>query len=257
MAPGISSAPHAADNSSGSANFGSAAACGDGRTGARSFQVGTGRTEPTPDAGYTTAGLLPLSKLSISLRSGESIYEGLGRSGASDGQPHVNLCLEALRRGNGHGLGAERTKSTPLIQTDCWCIAFCDCERDEPNCGTCSCQRNRSVNKRSTCAEPTARLMNEHTDEVRLVPGLGLGRELEGDCTYKAAVVERTKRRAQTRGIRDTPQPPGLWFGRAFFWRRGEGIRGGCIGVEHQLAVARCIRSAQSYDVHMDCGLNV
>src|SRR5512145_2396238 len=43
--------------------------------------------------------------------------EGLGRSGASDGQPHVDLCLVALRRGDGHGLGAERTKATALVQT--------------------------------------------------------------------------------------------------------------------------------------------
>jgi hypothetical protein len=62
MAPRVTPAPIDADNSSG--NF-TSAACSDWRTGVRRFHVGTGHTEPTHDAGYTTAGLPQMPKLSI------------------------------------------------------------------------------------------------------------------------------------------------------------------------------------------------
>src|SRR5437763_1060471 len=64
------------------------------------------------------------------------------------------------------------------------------------------------------------------------------------------SAVCRAERNAQARRIHSTPQPPGLWFGGALFWRGNEGIWGSRIGIEHQLAVARYIRSAQRCDVH-------
>lgn len=57
-------APNDAVNSAG--DFTSAAWI-DWRTGARSFHVGTGHTEPTHDAGYTTAGSTQMPKQSIRL----------------------------------------------------------------------------------------------------------------------------------------------------------------------------------------------
>lgn len=52
--------------------------------------------------------------------------------------------------------------------------------------------------------------MNEHANEVRLVFGLGLDRELDRDCTNQPAFVEGTERDAQTRGINGRTPAPGL-----------------------------------------------
>jgi len=60
-------APCDADNSSGFMRLGATAACNDWRRGARKFHVGTGRTEPTFDAGYTTAGCSRRPELSVRL----------------------------------------------------------------------------------------------------------------------------------------------------------------------------------------------
>jgi hypothetical protein len=91
MAPRVTPASIDADNFAGRAAVRSALArCSDWRTGARRFHVGTGHPEPTHDAGYTTAGVPTVPKLSISLLlCGGSPYTGLG----------ANLQLEVRAKG--------------------------------------------------------------------------------------------------------------------------------------------------------------
>ena len=62
MANRVTPTPLAADTLSDSFTL---AACSDWRSTVRRFHVGTGHFEPIHDAGYTTAGLLALPKLSI------------------------------------------------------------------------------------------------------------------------------------------------------------------------------------------------
>jgi hypothetical protein len=99
-------------------------------------------------------------------------------------------------------------------------------------------------------AAAAARLVHEHADQVRLVPRLGLGRELDRHRAHEPAVVERAERQALTRGVGHALQPPRVRLGRALFGCRREGIGRGGIGVEHQLTVARDVRCAQGGDVH-------
>jgi hypothetical protein len=90
MAPRVTPAPTDADNPAGSVAGNSALARrNDWRVGARRFHVGTGRTAPTHDAGYTTAGAPTVPDLSISLllRGGESIYAGLDPGAADERKP--------------------------------------------------------------------------------------------------------------------------------------------------------------------------
>src|SRR5262245_13214930 len=97
--------------------------------------------------------------------------------------------------------------------------------------------------------------MNEHSDEKRLVPGFGPGRELERHCPDKASFVERPNGDTQARGSHRTPQPPGLWLRGTLLRCGNECVRGSCVGIKHQLAVARYIRSTQRCNVHVDCDL--
>ena len=67
MANRVAPTPFDADNSAGRcAGNDARAVCSDWRS-VRRFHVGTGRIEPTQDAGYTTAGSPFLSELSVSL----------------------------------------------------------------------------------------------------------------------------------------------------------------------------------------------
>ena len=64
------------------------------------FHVGTGHSEPTSDAGYTTAGFSPTAKpIDQSLLEwGESIYKGAGVNAARRRSADVGLALRSLVR---------------------------------------------------------------------------------------------------------------------------------------------------------------
>jgi hypothetical protein len=66
MANRVHPTPIDADNSSGSMNESSAAACSDWRFGDADSMSARTTTESTPDAGYTTAGASPTANLSVS-----------------------------------------------------------------------------------------------------------------------------------------------------------------------------------------------
>ena len=82
MAPRVAPAAFVADNSSGSLNFGCAAACNDWRLAVRRFHVGTDHTVSTqmPDIRLQASPLGPSKTINSLWRfGGESIYVMLGQ----------------------------------------------------------------------------------------------------------------------------------------------------------------------------------
>ena len=112
MANRVTSAPLDADNSSSSFT---PAACNDWRTGVRRFHVGTGHTEPTSDAGYTTAGspLLP-KPISLFLLGGSPYTLGVqaranhNKAACALANKLARICYATLRDSQPYGLPAPR-----------------------------------------------------------------------------------------------------------------------------------------------------
>lgn len=119
----------------------------------------------------------------------------------------MDLRLITARCKDGHWFDAEDFETRRLVEIDRGFIAFSRRECDQEDACPVFGMVEGGAEKCPSCLHSSARRCNVHADDERLVFRLGLGGELQRDCSNQLVCFECSKGRTHARWVRDSLDP--------------------------------------------------